>query len=144
MVCVFKHLYCSAQLSMSSMEKRYRNKIIIIIINVELLPSSATFPCDGDISNYSRSRCRCRTSPVLVGENKPGLLSLVENKTVPVTVRGKNRSCYSWWKPVLLHLQTKCTVTGRSHIRIQTHMWTLTQEGKKEQKHIEPQMHTQK
>ena len=31
-VCVFKHLYCSAQLSMSSMEKRYRNKIIIIII----------------------------------------------------------------------------------------------------------------
>ena len=32
MVCVFKHLYCSAQLSMSSMEKRYRNKIIIIII----------------------------------------------------------------------------------------------------------------
>ena len=33
MVCVFKHLYCSAQLSMSNMEKRYRNKIIIIIIN---------------------------------------------------------------------------------------------------------------
>ena len=32
MVCVFKHLHCSAQLSMSSMEKRYRNKIIIIII----------------------------------------------------------------------------------------------------------------
>ena len=32
MVCVFQHLYCSAQLSMSSMEKRYRNKIIIIII----------------------------------------------------------------------------------------------------------------
>ena len=32
MVCVFKHLYCSAQLSMSSMEKCYRNKIIIIII----------------------------------------------------------------------------------------------------------------
>ena len=32
MVCVFKHLYCSAQLSISSMEKRYRNKIIIIII----------------------------------------------------------------------------------------------------------------
>ena len=32
MVCVFKHLYCSAQLSMSNMEKRYRNKIIIIII----------------------------------------------------------------------------------------------------------------
>ena len=30
MVCVFKHLYCSAQLSMSNMEKRYRNKIIII------------------------------------------------------------------------------------------------------------------
>ena len=29
MVCVFKHLYCSAQLSMSNMEKRYRNKIII-------------------------------------------------------------------------------------------------------------------
>ena len=29
---VFKHLYCSAQLSMSSMEKHYRNKIIIIII----------------------------------------------------------------------------------------------------------------
>ena len=28
MVCVFKHLYCSTQLSMSSMEKRYRNKII--------------------------------------------------------------------------------------------------------------------
>ena len=34
MVCVFKHLYCSAQLSMSSMEKRYRNKIIIIIIAI--------------------------------------------------------------------------------------------------------------
>ena len=34
MVCVFKHLYCSAQLSMSNMEKRYRNKIIIIIIYV--------------------------------------------------------------------------------------------------------------
>ena len=33
MVCVFKHLYCSAQLSMSNMEKRYRNKIIIIISN---------------------------------------------------------------------------------------------------------------
>ena len=33
MVCLFKHLYCSAQLSMSNMEKRYRNKIIIIIIN---------------------------------------------------------------------------------------------------------------
>ena len=32
MVCVFKHLYCSAQLSMSKMEKHYRNKIIIIII----------------------------------------------------------------------------------------------------------------
>ena len=32
MVCVFKHLYCSAQLSMSNMEKRYRNKIIIIIV----------------------------------------------------------------------------------------------------------------
>ena len=32
MVCVFKHLYCPAQLSMSDMEKRYRNKIIIIII----------------------------------------------------------------------------------------------------------------
>ena len=32
MVCVFKHLYCSAQLSMSNLEKRYRNKIIIIII----------------------------------------------------------------------------------------------------------------
>ena len=31
MVCVFKHLYCSAQLSMSNMEKRYRNKIIIIM-----------------------------------------------------------------------------------------------------------------
>ena len=35
MVCVFKHLYCSAQLSMSNMEKRYRNKIIIIIISVK-------------------------------------------------------------------------------------------------------------
>ena len=34
MVCVFKHLYCSAQLSMSNMEKRYRNKIIITIINI--------------------------------------------------------------------------------------------------------------
>ena len=34
MVCLFKHLYCSAQLSMSNMEKRYRNKIIIIIIMV--------------------------------------------------------------------------------------------------------------
>ena len=33
MVCVFKHLYCSAQLSMSNMEKRYRNKIIITIIS---------------------------------------------------------------------------------------------------------------
>ena len=32
MVCVFKHLYCSAQLSMSNMEKRYRNKIIIIML----------------------------------------------------------------------------------------------------------------
>ena len=29
MVCVFKQLYCSAKLSMSKMEKRYRNKIII-------------------------------------------------------------------------------------------------------------------
>ena len=35
MVCVFKHLNCSAQLSMSSMEKRYRNKIIIIIIIIK-------------------------------------------------------------------------------------------------------------
>ena len=33
MVCVFKHLYCSAQLSMSNMERRYRNKIIIIIMS---------------------------------------------------------------------------------------------------------------
>ena len=33
MVCVFKHLYCSAQLSMSNMEKRYRKKIITIIIH---------------------------------------------------------------------------------------------------------------
>ena len=32
MVCVCKHLHCSAQLSMFNMEKRYRNKIIIIII----------------------------------------------------------------------------------------------------------------
>ena len=31
MVCVFKHLHCSVQLSMSNMEKRYRNKTIIII-----------------------------------------------------------------------------------------------------------------
>ena len=30
-MCVV-HLYCSAQLSMFDMEKRYRNKIIIIII----------------------------------------------------------------------------------------------------------------
>ena len=35
MVCVFKHLYCSAQLSMSNMEKRFRNKIIIIIIIIQ-------------------------------------------------------------------------------------------------------------
>ena len=32
MVCVYKHLYCSAQLSMSNMEKRYRNRTIIVII----------------------------------------------------------------------------------------------------------------
>ena len=32
MVCVFKNLYCSAQLSMSNMEKRYRNKIIMIMM----------------------------------------------------------------------------------------------------------------
>ena len=32
MVCVFKHLYCSAQLNVSNMEKCYRNKIIIMII----------------------------------------------------------------------------------------------------------------
>ena len=31
MVCVFKHLYCSVQLSMSNMEKRYRKRIIIMI-----------------------------------------------------------------------------------------------------------------
>ena len=31
MVCVYKHLYCSTQLSMSNTDKRYRNKIIIII-----------------------------------------------------------------------------------------------------------------
>ena len=33
MVCVFKYLYCSAQLSMSNMEMRYRNKIINELIN---------------------------------------------------------------------------------------------------------------
>ena len=32
MMCVFKHLYCSAKLSVSNMEKRYRSIIIIIII----------------------------------------------------------------------------------------------------------------
>ena len=37
MVCVFKHLYCSTQLSMSNMEKRYRNKIIIIIIMIMII-----------------------------------------------------------------------------------------------------------
>ena len=37
MVCVFKHLYCSAQLSMSNMEKRYRNEIIIIIIIITIV-----------------------------------------------------------------------------------------------------------
>ena len=30
--CVVVHWHCSAQLSMFNMEKRYRNKIIIIII----------------------------------------------------------------------------------------------------------------
>ena len=37
MVCVFKQLYCSAQLSMSNTEKRYRNKIIMIIIVIKML-----------------------------------------------------------------------------------------------------------
>ena len=32
MVCVFKHLSCSAQLSMSSMEKRYRNKSLLLLL----------------------------------------------------------------------------------------------------------------
>ena len=44
MVCVFKHLYCSAQLSMSSMEKHYRNKIIIIIVRNELISLVVLFP----------------------------------------------------------------------------------------------------
>ena len=30
-LCVFLHLYCSLQLSMSDMEKRYRNKIITLL-----------------------------------------------------------------------------------------------------------------
>ena len=52
MVCVFKHVYCSAQLSMSNMEKRYRNKIIIIIIIindlvVEVSTSSVRDPVEG-------------------------------------------------------------------------------------------------
>ena len=33
---MFKHLYYSAQLSMSNMEKCYRNKIIIIIIIIQM------------------------------------------------------------------------------------------------------------
>ena len=39
-VCVFKHLYCSAQLSISNMEKHYRNKIIIIIIIIIIMCGS--------------------------------------------------------------------------------------------------------
>ena len=36
-VVVIVHWHCSAQLSMFNMEKRYRNKIIIIIINRKFL-----------------------------------------------------------------------------------------------------------
>ena len=49
MVCVFKHLYCSAQLSMSNMEKRYRNKInqISLYLSSSSLsePSSSSSSC---------------------------------------------------------------------------------------------------
>ena len=38
-VVVFLHLYCSAQLSMFSIEKRCRNKIIIIILLFYVPPS---------------------------------------------------------------------------------------------------------
>ena len=37
-VCMYKHLYCSAHLSMSNMEKRYRNKIIIISSSICTIP----------------------------------------------------------------------------------------------------------
>ena len=39
-VCVV-HLYCSAQLSMFNMEKRYGNKIIIIIIKFSKIADKA-------------------------------------------------------------------------------------------------------
>ena len=57
-MCVFKHLYCSAQLSMSSMEKRYRNEIIIIIIIIKSkLPSqSLSQPYDRLVLKVSASR----------------------------------------------------------------------------------------
>ena len=45
-MCVV-HLYCSVQLSMFNMEKRYRNKIIIIIIIFQTGLTVTTNPiCD--------------------------------------------------------------------------------------------------
>ena len=56
MVCVFKHLYCSAQLSMSNMEKRYRNKIIVIIIIIVFRFNMGSNPaCDGILSGSSHT-----------------------------------------------------------------------------------------
>ena len=55
MVCVFKHLYCSAQLSMSKMEKRYRNKIIIIIKAVKV-ENTLVFVPNGSAAAYLHNR----------------------------------------------------------------------------------------
>ena len=55
MVCVFKHLYCSAQLSMSNTEKRYRNKIIIIIIISGAVPITSICCQEGVVFTSSSS-----------------------------------------------------------------------------------------
>ena len=46
-VVVIVHWHCSAQLSMFSMEKRYRNNIIIIIIIINLFCWLKSLPDEG-------------------------------------------------------------------------------------------------
>ena len=86
MVCVFKHLYCSPQLSMSNMEKRNRNKIIIIIIIMNMEPHHLAaaygwMTADGPSPTIITTHCRLGSKPRNVQSSfaTPG----PQNSTVP-------------------------------------------------------------
>ena len=81
MVCVFKHLYCSAQLSMSNMEKRYRNKIIIKLNSkgtevLNWLKETWRQTVDGDLKN-KRTDPRGSLPPQQLTEPESGPLLLL-------------------------------------------------------------------